>query len=44
VSNGYVLHGGCLLSAAAPVSVTASLSIEDKKTAALISQKPPFWA
>ena len=37
VSNDCVLHSGCLLSAAVPVSVTASLLLEDKRTAALIS-------
>ena len=36
MSNSNVLHGGCLLSAAAPASVTASLLLGDKRTAAFI--------
>jgi hydroxyethylthiazole kinase-like sugar kinase family protein len=36
VSNDWVLHSGCLLSAAVFASVTASLSIEMKRTAAFM--------
>ena len=41
MSSGYVLHGGYLLSAAAPASVTALLSMEIKKNGGFNFLKPP---
>jgi hypothetical protein len=42
MSNRYVFHGGCLLSAAAPASVTASFSMEIKKNGGFIFDMLPL--
>jgi hypothetical protein len=41
VLNSDVFHSGCLLSAAAPASVTALLSMEIKKNGGFNFLKPP---